>query len=235
MATITGLTAARMLEIEASCIVDGAVLLDDLILTRHDGTTINAGNVRGAKGDPGDPGLKGDPGDPGPPGTAATITSVTAIGLATGSAPTVTAGGTASARTFQFGIPAGATGPAGADADVSMLSEASPSYQVGWEAWNDNVYRDLRFFMHADGWITLSGLARYVGGTGATTQICSLSSNWAPRDSRRDILSANVNDSTTPRWINVQASGIYLRGVVPTAVNQFISINGRYPGPLALL
>lgn len=53
MATINGLTAERMLEIEAQSIVDGDVVSDNLILTRHDGTTINAGNVRGAPGSAG--------------------------------------------------------------------------------------------------------------------------------------------------------------------------------------
>jgi hypothetical protein len=50
MATITGFTAARMLEIENASVVDGAVIANNLILTRKDGTTINAGNVRGATG-----------------------------------------------------------------------------------------------------------------------------------------------------------------------------------------
>lgn len=50
MATITGLTAARMLEIEGASVVDGAVVGDDLILEKHDGSTINAGNVRGPEG-----------------------------------------------------------------------------------------------------------------------------------------------------------------------------------------
>lgn len=59
MATVTGLTAERMLEIEAASIVDGEVVGDDLILTRHDETEINAGNVRGATGDQG---VQGPPG-----------------------------------------------------------------------------------------------------------------------------------------------------------------------------
>lgn len=50
MATITGLTAARMLAIEAASVVDGEVVGDDLILTRHDGSNINAGDVRGPQG-----------------------------------------------------------------------------------------------------------------------------------------------------------------------------------------
>lgn len=50
MATVTGFTAARMLAMEAATIVDGDVVGDNLILTRHDGTTFNAGNVRGPIG-----------------------------------------------------------------------------------------------------------------------------------------------------------------------------------------
>lgn len=50
MATVTGLTAERMLEIEAASVVDGDVSGNDLILTRKDGSIINAGNVRGVPG-----------------------------------------------------------------------------------------------------------------------------------------------------------------------------------------
>jgi len=50
MASINGLTAERMLEIEAASIVDGEVVGGNLILTRHDATTINAGSVIGPTG-----------------------------------------------------------------------------------------------------------------------------------------------------------------------------------------
>ncbi len=50
MAIITGLTAERMEEIEAASIVDGSIVGDNLILEKHDGSTINAGNVRGPIG-----------------------------------------------------------------------------------------------------------------------------------------------------------------------------------------
>lgn len=64
MATITGITAEKMAEITDAYIVDGDVVGDNLILTRYDGTTIDAGNVRGPKGDEGDPaGGVGDDGD----------------------------------------------------------------------------------------------------------------------------------------------------------------------------
>ena len=50
MATVTSFTAARMLEIENTTVVDGSIVGDDLILLQRDGTPINAGNVRGAEG-----------------------------------------------------------------------------------------------------------------------------------------------------------------------------------------
>lgn len=51
MVTVNGLTKERMLAIEAESIVGGTVVVDHLILTRHDGTTIDAGDVRGPVGD----------------------------------------------------------------------------------------------------------------------------------------------------------------------------------------
>lgn len=50
MATVTGLTAARMQEIEDSSVVSGTVVGDNLQLTTRGGTTIPAGNVRGPQG-----------------------------------------------------------------------------------------------------------------------------------------------------------------------------------------
>ena len=62
MATITGLTAARMLEIENASVVDGDVVGGSLILTRFDGSTINAGTVTGATGATGAQGPAGPAG-----------------------------------------------------------------------------------------------------------------------------------------------------------------------------
>lgn len=64
MATVTGFTSARMLQIEQNCIVNGAVDLNGrLQLTTRGGTQINAGLVKGDKG---------DQGEEGPPGTNGT-------------------------------------------------------------------------------------------------------------------------------------------------------------------
>jgi hypothetical protein len=56
MATITGLTAARMQEIIDGTIVDADVIGDHLILTKEDGSTIDTGVVKGDPGAPGAPG-----------------------------------------------------------------------------------------------------------------------------------------------------------------------------------
>ncbi len=53
MATVTGFTSARMLEIENDTIVDGDVVGNNLILKTRDNTQIDAGNVRGIQGVPG--------------------------------------------------------------------------------------------------------------------------------------------------------------------------------------
>lgn len=54
MGTVTGFTAERMQAIEDGTVVSGTVNDDgDLILTHHDGSTTNAGNVIGPAGAPG--------------------------------------------------------------------------------------------------------------------------------------------------------------------------------------
>jgi microcystin-dependent protein len=59
MATVTSLTAARMLDIEGASIVDGEVVGGNLILTKHDGTTVDAGPVQGPAGATGPAGPSG--------------------------------------------------------------------------------------------------------------------------------------------------------------------------------
>lgn len=50
MGVVEVLSKTRMLAIEAMSVVSGAISGDNLVLTRHDGTEINAGNVRGLPG-----------------------------------------------------------------------------------------------------------------------------------------------------------------------------------------
>src|SRR4051812_13818385 len=66
MATVTGLTADRMLAIEGASVVDGDIVGGHLILTKHDGSTVDAGPVlgpTGPAGPAGPPGLSSIPGE----------------------------------------------------------------------------------------------------------------------------------------------------------------------------
>lgn len=64
MATVTGLTADRMLEIEGASVVSGMIVNDHLILTKFDGTTIDAGELPpGPQGPTGPAGVASIPGE----------------------------------------------------------------------------------------------------------------------------------------------------------------------------
>lgn len=83
---------------------------------------------RGATGSKGDTGAQGPKGDA---GTAATITEVSAVTLPYTSEATVTMGGTASARTFRFGIPQGHTGPQGEQGPKGDKGDTGPQGPKG--------------------------------------------------------------------------------------------------------
>jgi hypothetical protein len=72
MATVTGYTADRMLQIENETVIDGNVAGDNLILIRRDGAEINAGNVRGPQG------IEGPVGEVSNATLAATVAALTA-------------------------------------------------------------------------------------------------------------------------------------------------------------
>lgn len=55
MATVTGLTAERMIAIEDASIVGGTIVGDNLVLSSHGGDDFIAGNVRGPEGPAGPP------------------------------------------------------------------------------------------------------------------------------------------------------------------------------------
>lgn len=83
---------------------------------------------RGATGSKGDTGAQGPKGDA---GTAATITEVSAVTLPYTSEATVTMGGTASARTFRFGIPQGHTGSQGEQGPKGDKGDTGPQGPTG--------------------------------------------------------------------------------------------------------
>src|SRR5688500_8739258 len=79
MAVVTGFTAARMLEIENTTVVDGTISGDNLLLEQRDGTIIDAGNVRGPQGIPGTNGTNGTNGAQGPAGPTNILGSVLSL------------------------------------------------------------------------------------------------------------------------------------------------------------
>lgn len=77
MAEVTGLNATRMLAIEAASVVSGTVNgAGHLILTKHDGSTIDAGYVVGPTGPEGPGGSGFGDIDGGTPGSTYTGTDV---------------------------------------------------------------------------------------------------------------------------------------------------------------
>jgi hypothetical protein len=175
MGTVTGLTAARMLEIEAACIVAGAVSLgpgpttDHLILTKHDGSTVDAGNVRGPQGIPGNVGPTG----PGitwrgtwNPGTAYTVGDGVvyngssyrrSVSGTTATLPDVDA--TNWSLMAQKGTD-GAPSNTPIEAWHFVGAAGEPAFQNGWV--NYDATRLVRYRKYPDGRVRLSGCSRTV-------------------------------------------------------------------------
>jgi hypothetical protein len=98
------------------------------------------GNIRGPQGiqgEQGPQGVKGDTGatgqtgSQGPAGTAATLNLGTVTTGAAGSSVVITAGGTASARTFSFTIPRGDTGAQGPKGDTGNTGATGAKGDTG--------------------------------------------------------------------------------------------------------
>lgn len=233
-----------------------------------------APGATGPQGDPGPAGPAGPTGPQGPPGPqgdtgpAGTITGASATGLAAGTAPTVTLGGTATARTFALGIPAGATGatgatgpagptgatgatgatgpagptgpqgPQGVKGDTGAQGPAgggalaeilTPAPATGWAAWGGTTYADLTLYRSTDGQVTVSGRIR--AGTAPGALLAALTGNWLPRGGRWHELPARVNEAA--RIVDVRGDGLYLRGRMTLAADDWLTVNGTYPSVLA--
>lgn len=109
MATVTGYTAEHMDEIKDATIVGATVTGDNLILTKFDTTTVNAGNVRGATGDTGATGATGDTGPTG----------------ATG--PTGPTGATGPTGDTGSGVPVGGT------TESFLVKNSNNDYDTSWK------------------------------------------------------------------------------------------------------
>lgn len=115
MATITGLTAERMEEIEAQSIVDGDIVSGHLILKRFDLATIDAGSVIGPTG------ATGATGAAGPTGPAGATGATGATGPAGPTGPTG-----ASKLAMAPYEASGSTGTFGSTSDTDMVQNNVP-------------------------------------------------------------------------------------------------------------
>ena len=159
MATVTGLTAERMEEIEAASIVDGNVVGGDLILTRQDGTDINAGSVEGPAGSVG-------PTGPGVPNGGTTGQSLVKIS----NADQATGWSTISAPTVPIGLTLPAS-PANGDEAILVDSLTTPTY-----AWR---FKYSTGISDANKWIFIGGAPIVVAGqavmtSASWTTLCSI-------------------------------------------------------------
>lgn len=81
MATVTGLTAVRMLEIESNSVVDGFIDgAGNLVLQTHGGDVIAAGYVKGPVGPTGPAGATGATGPSGPTAVSADVGNTAVLG-----------------------------------------------------------------------------------------------------------------------------------------------------------
>lgn len=96
MATVTGYTSDKMGDLADEEVISGEVIGDDLILTQRDGTTINAGNVRGPTG----PGGAGSVGPTGPTGATGPTGPTGPTGAAGNEIPVFSVGGVVAAQAF---------------------------------------------------------------------------------------------------------------------------------------
>lgn len=146
--------------------------------------------IQGVKGDTGAQGPKGDTGDTGPTGPAGTITGATATGLAAGSAPTVTLGGTTTARTFAFGIPKGDkgdTGDTGPQGPAGASGSAVAPVAVTWTNtalftdFDSATFARVKYGMRADGSIYVQGVMKTVTeGAALGTTLFTLPAGFRP-------------------------------------------------------
>lgn len=116
-----------------------------------------------------------------------------------------------------------------ADHTAEIIEPAAGSYATGWAPLAAGGYQGLQFVRSRDGIVTVSGVLKYNGGTGAGLTMFTLSGVYRPRGLQSHIVHGNVAD--TFRDIDVTATALLLRGALPT-VGQFVSINGTYPGTL---
>lgn len=174
---------------------------------------------RGATGSKGYTGAQGPKGDA---GTAATITEVSAVTLPYTSEATVTMGGTASARTFRFGIPQGHTGPQGEQGPKGDKGDTGPQGPTGPKGDKGDVGpQGPQGYSIIDD--ALSGSSTNPVQNSVITEVVNNLGN------------SIVNVAATRPIGNMQYSGVVPNSLIDVNPNQklVVSVNGATAGSMA--
>lgn len=229
MATITGFTADRMLEIENSTVVSGTVANGELKLTKRDGSVVNAGHVQGP------PGLKGDKGDNGQ-NPALSLGALEPTYTGAGSAR-VKRDGLALTQPLEWLTPYKPNGSrrvrvqtyADAEYIVGQVSEnrrdlvLAPKWSIYPLASNDNSFNTRATATKlSSGLVVLSGLLRQTGVVNDGELIAVLPADMRP--SINHIIGVILGDAA--RSIQIMTNGnIHARGGWAVADN-YMSLDG---------
>lgn len=224
MAEVTGLTAARMLAIEAMSVVDGDIVGDDLILTKHDASTINAGNVRGPEGPEGPQGIPGsasgqgskEAGFPGAPADGDVIVRVDLPG----------------SPIYAYSTENGweKYGVVTTDAWHVLGVGGAPALQNGASNYDNAAYRKnlIGDTLQFRGIIQTPN-----GGMPSNTLLFTLPVGWRPATSHRLMAKCNVNPATVlSLWINYANGEVRVDDngpAIPAGVPVVIYLMGHVP------
>lgn len=238
---------AALAVLDAQTVVSGAVQGDNLILSRNNGTTVNAGNVRGPQGNSGssDSAVAGYVNNAGS-ATATAITSKVNLAKTELKATSLTnrlGGGTADAKFG--GLRNAILNPTSVDYRICVLgsSTANGAYTTEPEK---AVFQRLAYRSGAAGYLSLDAVTAPVTGTGLRwwtgAQGNTVAANYFPT-ARRTAL-ANVGPDMVIHMIgendyfyntsianfdaNLEAALQYVESVAPGVIQVIVQAHGRY-------
>jgi hypothetical protein len=117
--------------------------------------------------------------------------------------------------------------PGMSDAILEVVEVAAGDFAVGHQKWGAQDYEHLSFYLHRDGFVTVTGVWQYNNATGATGKVMTVGGAYRPRGGRRQILPGSFADGY--RQFDVTSDALNLRGAVPTTTG-FMNVHGTYPG-----